>query len=68
MWKKAADALLVDDLATADAEKSAVETVQRQIRKEREKTGEHWTPKYFKKDESLDAYFPVDSLVFPQDQ
>lgn len=63
VWKSTADALLVDDLATADREKTAVEAHQRELRRQREADGQPFVPQYFHYDDALEAFVPNEGLA-----
>ena len=47
VWQKVTDALLATNYAVASKEKTDIEERQRAFRREREKTGEVWAPKFF---------------------
>ena len=63
IWKKSIAALLVDDLQTADKEKTLVEMTQREIRKQREEKGEKFVPKFFQLDEASNKYVPLPNAL-----
>ena len=48
LWDNLTKAIKKNDVQLAAIEKDKVETEQRNQKKEREKIGEHYTPKFFK--------------------
>lgn len=63
IWKATVAALVKDDTAAADKEKTIVETQQREIRKDRAARGEEWKPSYFTFDEELESWKPLPSAL-----
>ena len=66
VWAKVVEALVVDDTGKADREKTAVETVQRDLRRQREASGEKFVPQYFFYNDETESFDPRDGLEWPK--
>ena len=67
LWSKVTSAIKRNDQDAATDAKSAIESQQREVAKQRESSGEHWSPKYFhvKNDEHRPMITLVDKYHGP---